>query len=93
MYNKHTNRARENLNLNISLKDIEKAKKKEMAKKMSRIIPGVTAGHAKTVMNSIKKTGRYESEASKKAQKISDKKWNSYIKERSERYKRDGITE
>lgn len=55
--------------------------KKAMAKKMGKID------------KAIAKTGHYESPASKKAQKISDKKWASYTKERSERYKRDGITE
>jgi len=67
--------------------------KKAIAKKMGGVIPGVTASHEKKVLKSIKKTGRYESPASKKAQKESDKKWSAYTAERSERYKRDGITE
>lgn len=39
------------------------------------------------------KTNVFESHAAKIAQAGLDKKWASYIKERSARYKREGITE
>ena len=48
------------------------------------------------VLEQIKKKGSYSSKAHKKYEKGQgerDKEWEAYTKERSERYKRDGITE
>lgn len=72
---------------------MNKDKKQGMAKKMPHILPEISARENRKVMSSIAKKGVYESPAYKKSQVGKDKKWESYTKERSERYKRDGITE
>lgn len=65
---------------------------KARSKALSRMIPEVSKREESKVLKSVAKKGYYASPAAKKAIKASDKRQESYAKERAERYKREGLT-
>jgi hypothetical protein len=60
--------------------------------KMGKYIPEITRKSEKQMFSSIKKKGYYASPAAKKAIDRSAKEQDAYAKERTERYKREGLS-